>query len=563
MGDNESGAVAQDIVSESGEDIETNSCKKRRGETRVWTPLRTFASTDDACGFIIAEKSWKVHRTYYTYEGNKTEYRCNVNGMKNPCPCKLLLFQPSDTTDAQISTYDTHVHLESAKSLSKPLLDKIISLGGNRMKPKSIQAQLRSECVEYVPSLKQIGNAVYRNKCTRYETSKVSLGALNTWLFEKSVVPENDNEPFILKFETSAPLDNDLYFRFAVTSKYLLSIALKSKILHADATYKMNWQGFPVFTIGCTDMQRRFHPFFFGIATSEKHQDYVFMFESLKSGMATHFNFIYEPKVLVADAAPAISNAFESVFNTNSKAVIVMCYTHVMTNIQKQSFSSTILKEQVISDIRALHAAPHPLIYKKAQNLFVLKYENEQPVFCNYMENIWLSKNWYVGVRHFTPCTNNAVEGTHAVLKRDHTIRERQKVEIFKHTMCEIVGTMSERNSREKPYVEEVLITNQDWEKAVNWISLGKHQVEVIAENMKPKYYVQSSKSNENKKKFEKAVQTYKTRSWKNFERYTIIPIYICCIDTSSCLERFLLFYFSVSVQLQTKYIRSLHGNTQ
>ena len=39
-----------------------------------------------------------------------------------------------------------------------------------------------------------------------------------------------------------------------------MGILHKSKVIQADATYKLNWPGFPVMVVGTSDMDRKFHP---------------------------------------------------------------------------------------------------------------------------------------------------------------------------------------------------------------------------------------------------------------------------------------------------------------
>mgnify|MGYP002790673476 FL=1 len=56
------------------------------------------------------------------------------------------------------------------------------------------------------------------------------------------------------------------------------------KHIHADATYKLTWQGFPILVCGTTDSNRKFHPFGITVCTNEKTEDFKFMFRSLIDG---------------------------------------------------------------------------------------------------------------------------------------------------------------------------------------------------------------------------------------------------------------------------------------
>lgn len=100
------------------------------------------------------------------------------------------------------------------------------------MKPKSIQSQLRDKNVDILPTLKQIQNTIYRKKCKKFQTQKISLVDLSAWLRTQSVVPEDEKESQIFKAETSTSTGCSLhlrmmkhFFRFVVSSKSGLKYA--------------------------------------------------------------------------------------------------------------------------------------------------------------------------------------------------------------------------------------------------------------------------------------------------------------------------------------------------
>lgn len=73
--------------------------------------------------------------------------------------------------------------------------------------------------------------------------------------------------------------------------------------LHADATYKLIWQGFPVLVCGTTDMGRHFHQFGVGVCVNEKQEDFAFMFNTIKESVQGIFDEKVDFKVLISDAA--------------------------------------------------------------------------------------------------------------------------------------------------------------------------------------------------------------------------------------------------------------------
>ena len=91
----------------------------------------------------------------------------------------------------------------------------------------------------------------------------------------------NFNEDDEVDDEADIDDDAEKKFRIFCTTKKLLKIALKSSKIHADATYKLIWEGVPVLINGTTDMDRHFHPYGINVCSNEKTADFEFIFTSL------------------------------------------------------------------------------------------------------------------------------------------------------------------------------------------------------------------------------------------------------------------------------------------
>lgn len=85
---------------------------------------------------------------------------------------------------------------------------------------------------------------------------------LETWFNEHGEIPENEDTAFIAKHYINAlrgkpnpqKLEEDVIeFRCFLTAKRLIKNSLNKDILHADGTYKLNWNGFPLTVFGSTD----------------------------------------------------------------------------------------------------------------------------------------------------------------------------------------------------------------------------------------------------------------------------------------------------------------------
>src|SRR5690606_7853637 len=112
--------------------------------------------------------------------------------------------------------------------------------------------------------------------------------------------------------------------------------------LHADATYKLTWEGFPVLVVGVTDANRSFHPVCVSISSNETTASFQFIFNALKQKD-------FHPKFLISDAACAIRQAFKTTFNSEKT---VMCWAHVHRNISKHlHLASSLSRDQIMKDI--------------------------------------------------------------------------------------------------------------------------------------------------------------------------------------------------------------------
>ena len=98
------------------------------------------------------------------------------------------------------------------------------------------------------------------------------------------------------------------------TSRRLLEHVIRSTHLAVDTTFKLTWQGFPVFMCGTTDLDKRYHPFGLGLCSEETFHDHAFIFDSIKKAALEVYGFELKPTVLLADAASEITNGFTRVF---------------------------------------------------------------------------------------------------------------------------------------------------------------------------------------------------------------------------------------------------------
>lgn len=173
-------------------------------------------------------------------------------------------------------------------------------------------------------------NHVAKHKKEKYGPPTISLPELRTLLEKYKEVNIAAYSPFCVY---DIPHDVDI-FRFFFTSKALIEKARGVKLLCADATYKLLWQGFPVLIIGTTDMEKKFHVIGVAVCSNEKQEDFEFLFRSVKK-CAEALGEEIAPMTLVCDGSKSIQNAFKSVFGDQS--TIIMCWAHMVKNVVQKA----------------------------------------------------------------------------------------------------------------------------------------------------------------------------------------------------------------------------------
>ena len=215
------------------------------------------------------------------------------------------------------------------------------------MKPKHILAQLREKGI-HVKNKAQIISRINQLKKEKYGRTKISLGEFERFCINHKEIPDED-KGFVAAYFVSYD-DNELddeedddegetvdsanencgkKFRVFFTTKRLVEIATKTNKIHADATYKLIWEGAPVLMDGTTDLDRHFHPYGINVLSNEKTADFVFIFKSLVE-IAERLRLKLKIEILISDlgAPEAIRNAFLLVFGED--LLIIMCWAHVL-----------------------------------------------------------------------------------------------------------------------------------------------------------------------------------------------------------------------------------------
>lgn len=94
-------------------------------------------------------------------------------------------------------------------------------------------------------SIRQLRSLIIKIKDTN-KIGSLNYGDLVEQIEKMSAIPEDFDEAFIC----SSEFHSNKEFRFFITTKKLLLETVNKKIIHADATYKITYHGYPMHVFG-------------------------------------------------------------------------------------------------------------------------------------------------------------------------------------------------------------------------------------------------------------------------------------------------------------------------
>lgn len=300
----------------------------------------------------------------------------------------------------------------------------------------------------------------------------VNVGDLVSWIKTQRHVPKDLDTPFVLSF-SQLPVNST--FNVVFSTLRMLSHA-NSEIWCADTTYQTNWQGYPVNIAGGYDRIGQFHFLALSLSTNEKTDDYALLFASIKNAAGVHLKVNASPTFKMSDAASQISNGFKHTFPgvENNKFGNLMCEFPVLKAVNSFAFNSIENKSEVMADIETLNFCANPTVFSHAISLYLNKWQEKEPKFCDYFNTEWVLKhpNWFAAANLYAPNTNNASEGINSSVKSVHTLPRLLPVTQFKHVIFEMLEYKSKmyvRDGEQKVYHDKTKIGREDWCKAAQY----------------------------------------------------------------------------------------------
>lgn len=229
-------------------------------------------------------------KSHLTKSGTKEYFSCSIY---SKCKARMQLHCLNDDQRVCMLRNNVdhqHDHLDQHKRIRKEIKEMIIELFNLRVTaPLNIIYALRIKGLVNVPKQRQITNFLSRYRCKNIRKPSISYFEIEKWCKSNLEIPDNPNKLFVLRNQVKS--GDSPYIRITASTKYLLELGTNNiDFCCTDATYKLIYQGHPVIIVGHVDKARRFHPISLSITTTEKNEDFTYIFDSINKYYLILFN---------------------------------------------------------------------------------------------------------------------------------------------------------------------------------------------------------------------------------------------------------------------------------
>ena len=412
---------------------------QRKGD---WKPICTLRVEGEHCDGVEIKKVLEerlcsylnVEQTPYTLKTGAWVYAYRCPQWNNGCAYKARAITKAG--DLSIETKGNHLH-DSCERPRRGLTQEQKSFVDSWVAfevptPSAVVYGMVNKASNILPLPRQ--RAIYdqvRNYLKRLKDDQKDRYAIKslhdfTSLCEKSPLDFSNWEKASLAGVLAYDVNFEMKtFRVAVSTPNMIHGAYQSSHVVADATYKLNYLGWPVLVIGTLSVQKpKFRLLGLALSNTEKEDDFKWLFKCVKDKCEAQSNGKpLQFEQFTSDSAFAIRNAAK-VFSVEPN----MCYFHVTKNVKENKHRLLGTKEeknrklsQILDDIEFLRLIPYSYeaAFVTIVSLFLTKWEKEKD-FVSYFKREWVTKTPRWGgayLRPGTANTNNALERFNRELK--------------------------------------------------------------------------------------------------------------------------------------------------
>lgn len=330
-----------EIVTAGGNECENElnvSTSKKKRNKFIWTIHSEWEDLDKALDFLENEgfvsydsTDLKCGQQFYF------RYKLIPKERKTWCAQRYTLLLPSDSMKVIIlRNQHVHDHEKLLEGKDRQSTEEIIEFITDLFKCGTTKS---ADIIDHLDNARTKRGLFSTEKnpvkrqieymLRKYQNSQappmLKLGDLLEWCDQNMEFPSDIDEAFVFAKESSS-FDEEISFRFAFSTPRLLEELSHQKTICIDATYKLNWHGFPLMVHGTVDRTKRFHPFVYACCSHERTEDFKFIFKSTKAAIAKQFKRKFEPGTLIADGADAIRGHSTKFLNLQS---MILCALHM------------------------------------------------------------------------------------------------------------------------------------------------------------------------------------------------------------------------------------------
>lgn len=277
----------------------------------IWTIDSEWDDLDKALEFL-AEKGF-VNYDYSALKcGLKFYYRCKLvpRQRKQWCAQRYTLYLPANNNKIiNLRNQFAHDHDKILEGTVRPPSDEIEQFILDLFKCGTTKISDVVRNLDYArdkkglfkteqnPGTRQIEYMLKKFRKTE-APPMIKLGDMINWCNQHNQFPSDISDVFVFASEFST-FDSNLSFGYAFSTPLLLEILSNCTTICMDATYKLNWLGFPLAVLGTVDRAKHFHPLVYACVSHERTSDYEFVFKGVQNAIKTHLGKDFQPEILI------------------------------------------------------------------------------------------------------------------------------------------------------------------------------------------------------------------------------------------------------------------------
>ena len=336
------------VLNEDNGRNETGKQKKKangkviRGPDKCWIELLKFDDIEAFKGsdlFKNIEEEFTKRKTREYGYADVLEYSCKFTRRTGflPCPWILRVVFPSHNTEVIVETIegvDNHDHKEDPDFVEE---------ASSNFRWSEEMSSIVEENIHYMPNviLRKLKNAnvfgrkiptktqLYNKMSALKKAACPRMKILNTHELRQSLAnlletPESKMEAFVPfhNIEDSND-DEDPRFTIIFTTTKNMEKMRSDRVLQTDATYRLNWLGFPVFVVGKTFSTMITFCMHFKISSNKSLQGHLLQLaSSLEPVLFCHRMRIHQPGLPFSTSSEIQALSLDIVWGMGQKPLV-------------------------------------------------------------------------------------------------------------------------------------------------------------------------------------------------------------------------------------------------